>query len=203
MKKAEAIKIMTGCARAYHKELANRNILFLFGDGTNPEYFETTFLSRHFLHLTGVTPAPERVRSSSDFYDRCRKGRLNISDFDLPANGTADMKLSVLPQLMQIYRSAKMIGDFDFTKSLLYTEKLAGNVSACMGFVRDGAFYVPNTILREDVRDITVRPQKRVLATFRKPVRATAYTELCCTARGVDVHHLALPPELAGRIALE
>jgi hypothetical protein len=202
MKKTEAIKIITDCAREYQHGLANRNILFLFGDLSAVECFETTFLPRHFLHLTGVEPVPGRVRSSTDFYDRCRKSRLSPSDFEFAPNGTTDMKLTVLPQLMQIYHTANMIGDFDFTKSLLYTEKLAGNVSACMGFVRDGAFYIPNTTLREDIRDLTVRPQKRILATFQKTIREPEYARLCYIAKGVDLFRIKLPGELTGRIKL-
>lgn len=74
------------------------------------------------------------------------------------------MKLSVLPQLMKIYRSAKMVGDYSFTKSVLYTEKLVGNITASLGFVRDDKYYIPNTALKEDIRDITIKPHSRMLA---------------------------------------
>ncbi|MBR1496409.1 MAG: hypothetical protein IJ617_02145 [Oscillospiraceae bacterium] len=100
-------------------------------------------------------------------YDRCLTRSLRTSDFSIPDSGTIEMKLSVLPQMINISKTAKMIGEYSFSKSLLYTEKLAGNVTACVGFVRDDRFYIPNTVLREDIRDITKRPQKRVLAVFK------------------------------------
>lgn len=202
MKKSEAITILVACAKAYHDNLANQNVLFLFGTVEEPDFLETTFLTRHFAHLTGVVLEPKRVKSSTDFYDRCRKSRVSPKDFDLAANGTTEMKLMVLPQLMQIHRTAKMIGEFDGSKSVLYTEKLAGNVSACMGFIRDDCFYIPNTALREDIRDITLPPQKRVLAIFRKSIRDGLYTELCYKAKGVAVESIRLPEALQGRLQI-
>ena len=200
MKKEDAIRIMGNCARQYYENLENRNLLFLFGTPQTPQYFEATFLPRHFLHLTGVEPSTDRVNSSTDFYDRCLKGRLTPADFKLPKNGTAEMKLAVLPQLMQRFKTAKMIGDYDFTKSILYTERLAGNVSACMGFVRDDLYYIPNTALREDIRNITKHPQKRILAVYRKSIREQKYAELCYTAKGTRLSEIQLPAELQGRI---
>jgi hypothetical protein len=204
MKKTEAIQIITRCAKEYRSGLSNQNILFLFGAETQAEYFETTFLPRHFLHLTGVVPAEGRVRSSKDFYEKCCKGKLSPEDFSFADNGTTEMKLSVLPQLMQIDRKARMVGDYDFAKSVLRTEKLAGGVRACMGFVRDtGAhpFYVPNTALREDIRDVTVSPQKRILAIFRKGIREPCYTQCCYLAKGVAWAEISLPAELVGRLS--
>ena len=137
MKKEAAIKIITDCAKSYRKNLENKNLLFVFGALQSPEYFEASFLPRNFLHLTGVKLSPNRISGSTDFYGRCLSGQLSPADFDMAQNGTTDMKLSILPQLMQLHHSAKMVGDYDNTKSVLYTEKLAGNISACIGFVKE------------------------------------------------------------------
>ena len=67
MKREEAIRIMGSCAGQYYENLENRNLLFLFGTPQAPQFFEATFLPRHFLHLTGVEPSTERVNSSTDF----------------------------------------------------------------------------------------------------------------------------------------
>lgn len=191
---------MVNCATLYNHNLENRNLLFLFGIPQFPEYLETVFLARHFLHLTGVKLCPDRVRSSTDFYGRCLNGRLSPSDFFIPESGTTEMKLSVLPQLMQINKFAKMIGNYDFNKSVLSTDKLAGNVSACMGFVRVDGFYVPNTALREDIRDVTRHPQKRILAIYRKTLREQKYIEVCYTAKGIDLEKLSMPEEIREKI---
>ena len=192
MTKKEAIRIIVDCARLYHENLEGKNLLFIFGAPQNPECFEAVFMPRHFLHLTGVFTK----LSSSDFYDRCLKSRLSVSDFVMPNDGTVEMKLAVLPQLMLITKTAKMIGDYDSSKSLLYTEKLAGGVSACMGFVFDQGFYKPNTALREDIRNVSIKPQKRILAIYRKVIRAPQYKERCFLQKGLDESFLRSSDEI-------
>lgn len=196
MTKRDAIRTIIECTRLYHENLEGQNLLFIFGIPQKPEFFETVFLPRHFLHLTGV----RTKLSSSDFYDRCLKNRLAESDFSMPRDGTAEMKLTVLPQLMRITRTAKMIGDYDSSKSQLFTEKLAGGVSACMGFVCDNRFYIPNTALREDIRNVTTKPQKRILAIYRKAIKEPQYGELCFLQKGLDISELHLPNDLLKKV---
>ena len=188
MKKENAIKIITECAKLYNENLENKNLLFIFGAEKSPEFFEASFLPRNFLHLTGVKIFEERVGGSVDFYERCLRGKLSPSDFSFADNGTTDMKLSILPQLMKIQICAKMVGTYDFAKSVLFTEKVAGNIYACMGFVKENNYYIPNTALREDIRDISVRPQKRILAIFKKDIPQRFYPLTpCYSAKKVNV----------------
>ena len=168
MKKEQAIKIITESAKIYKENLENKNLLFFFGSEKSPEFFEASFLPRNFLHLTGVKTVEKRILGSVDFYEKCLKGKLSPSDFSFAENGTTDMKLSIFPQLMKIQTCAKMVGVYDYKKSVLYTEKIAGNIYACMGFIKENDYYIPNTALREDIRDISVQPQKRVLAIFQE-----------------------------------
>ena len=118
----------------------------------------------------------------------------------MPEDGTADMKISVLSQAMCVYRNAKIVGDYSFDKTMLYTEKLIGNVFACVGFVRNNEYYIPNTLLKEDVRDITHRPQKRVLAIFRKKTIESTYSELCYVRRDISVSDITMPESVVHRI---
>lgn len=120
----------------------------------------------------------------------------------LAKNGTTEIKLLVLPQLMKIYNTAKMVGNYNFSKSSLYTEKLTGNITACLGFVRDDKYYVPNTALKEDIRDISIKPQHRVLAVLRKAVNQSIYKEICYIAKGLIIQDISLPEELLELIAL-
>ncbi len=49
-----------------------------------------------------------------------------------------------------------MVGDFNGCNPKLYTEKLAGGVKACLGFIKTyRAEYVPNTVLNTDIRTVT------------------------------------------------
>ena len=95
------------------------------------------------------------------------------------------MKLSVLPQVMNIHKVAKMVGDYDFTKSILFTEKIVGTVTACIGFVRDGNYYYPNTTLREDIRTVILSPQKRIIAIFSKQKNEQKYKDCTYTAKDI------------------
>ena len=198
MKKYEAVEIITNCAKEYRAYLEDNNFLFIFGDKHRTEAFETIFLPRNFLHLTGVKL--KSTCESSDFYEMCLKGQLSPSLFEMSADGTTDMKLCVLPQLMKIHRTAKMIGEYDQSKSFLVTEKIAGNVTACLGFVREEGYYIPNTALREDIRNVTVKPQQRILAIFKKNSKALYYTNLCYTAKNVKIDTMKVPESISQKI---
>lgn len=200
MKKEDAIRIISSCAKEYFKQLENRNLLFLFGTVQKFDCFEAAFLPRNFLHLTGIVLHSKG--GSSSFYDKCLSGKIGSNEFSFDKNGTTEMKLMVLPQLMQLYKSAKMIGAYNNSKSLLVTDKLVGTVSACMGFVKQDRFYVPNTSLKEDIRDITAKPPQRVLAIFRKDISADLYSSLTYIAKGIDFNIISLNSKIADKLDL-
>ena len=189
MKNDEALKIIVECAKQYRQNLANQNLLFIFSDGEMVSHIEAVFLPQNFMHLTGVV-IRDKSLSSVKFYNACINGKLTPTSFEMSRDGTTQMKLSVLPQIMKIHKVARMLGDFKANKIRLNTEKIVGNVHACMGFVqspRHHGFFVPNTVLREDIRDVVEKPTRRVLAVFRKDVRAGKYEECTYMAKDVDL----------------
>lgn len=197
MKKEKAIKIITSCAKEYHENLEGRNLLFIYGTFKSPEYFEATFGSENFCHLTGMVRTQKF--SAEQFYQRCLRGKLNPFHIDFRKNGTTEMKLRILPRLMTIDKTATMIGTYNNSKSFLVTDKLAGNVNACMGFITKGghAYYMPNTALDEDIRAISVRPLKRVFAVLKKDIKDKKYTSLSYIARNVSLDDISMPEELS------
>ena len=200
MDKKQAIRVITDCAKIYDEELCGQNVLFLFGSASAPVCAEAKFNRQHFLHLTGVIKT-QRI-TAQQFYNRALTGHLGENVFSIPSDGTVELKLSVLPGLCRIHKTARMIGDYNNSKSLLVTEKLVGGTNACVGFIREDAFYIPNTALREDIRDITISPWQRIIATFRKPQKALQYTELCYIAKGIERAELKIPQEYQTRICL-
>ena len=108
MNNKDAVRILKSSAKLFHEELENNNILFVFGNSRNPEFLETLFLRRHFLHMTGVKI--RHYMTSGEFFNKCLSSRISESDFYLSSDGTTEMKLSVLPALMSIYKNAKMVG---------------------------------------------------------------------------------------------
>lgn len=91
------------------------------------------------MHLTGLKSG---LSSSSklfanDFYKKCLEHKLSPEDFDFAEDGTTHLKLAVLPKLVCKNLHASIIGNYDSSKPLLYTERIVGNVNACMGFIMD------------------------------------------------------------------
>ena len=107
----------------------------------------------------------------------CIAHKLSPKAFEFAPDGTTQLKLEVLPQLMRKDLSAKMIGDIDSQTPKLYTEKLVGNIRACMGLVNDSSTYVPNTVLNRDMRDITSN-RAQIVAVFRKSTEENQYSEV-------------------------
>ena len=209
--KTDAIRIVGACAKQYKEQLVDRALLFICLDKHRKvSVFQFTFDASNFLHLTGLqlvnrkrfdpgsgAPDPNAI-SATDFFRKCLDGKLRDADFDFARNGTTPLKLEVLPTLMTQHLSAKMIGDFHSDKPRLETDKLAGGQTACMGFVKNRGTgpYVPNTVIKEDIRKQTLKPQ-RVAACFRKSRRDARFSEVTYLGKNIDWNAVQLPAEYA------
>ena len=194
MDNRDALRILFKCADIYEADLMDRNLLILYVDKDhNVKTIETQFSAANFMHLTGVK-FPGRRISANYFFDLCINRRLNSKMFVLSADGTTDMKLRILPTLICKDISARMVGDFSARTPLLTTEKLAGGVKGCMGFVRDRQtdYYVPNTVLNIDMRKY-VSDQCRVIAILRKYKKEKVYSEIVYRNKKSDLSRLKLP----------
>lgn len=147
MRKADLIKKIISGAKLYDQNLNGKHFLFV-GRNTSTGslwWFEVAFSPRNYAHLAGITP--NNGISSVQLYEACLAGRLKQTDFN-PTNGDIRRKLDVLPELMRLPWTAKMMGSFNKTGNFLSTEKLAGNVRGCMGFVqqRNSIINIPNSL---------------------------------------------------------
>lgn len=165
--KQQAISIIVNCAEKYKENLDGYQLLFILSDKhRRVSSLEVYFNSYNFLHLTGIK-LNDNI-TAIDFYNRCLDHKLNPDIFSFSDDGTTQLKLAVLPQLMVKDLSAKMVGNYDGSNPKLYTEKLVGNIRACMGFKKTpNQINVPNTVLNVDLRAISNIPL-RVIATYRK-----------------------------------
>ena len=182
--KSEALRIIHNGAVAYQANLSGNNVLFVTVVGGTPGLFETSFLPRNFLHLTGV----RTELNSTTFFRIALRDRIRERDITFATDGTTDKKLDVLPSLMNIQVTARMLGDFDHSQKLLVTDKLAGTVTSAMGFRRDGGFYMPNTSLKTDMRTISQKPIQRIVAIFVKGFRDPKYCRLTYIAKGLTIN---------------
>jgi hypothetical protein len=125
------------------------------------------------------------------------KRRLSINDFELSIDGTTEMKLRVLPIILKSQSlSANMAGDYFSRKPVLLTDKLAGGVKGCVGFVYDDTLkcYVPNTVLNEDIR-FNIRERQRVILAYKKDIEEGEYNERVYQAKKINWNTIELPDE--------
>ena len=192
MDKRRAVQIIVKAAGLYHLNLEDQKVLFLYGIPSKVEKqlniegdrlpaiksYEVVFHRYNFLHLTDVGTNGSSVGSAIHFYEKCLANRLKEEDFYFAKDGSTVQKLEVLENMMGIKRNAMMIGDFTDRGPKLFTEKAAGNVCGCVGFVKDRntGLNVPNTLLKKDIRDVVANPVQKVYAVFSKMYRDEKYS---------------------------
>ena len=197
--KEEAIKIINQSAVLYGKNLSGKNALFVTVKNGKSACFETLFMPNNFLHLTGV----KTNLSGELFYKAALNQRLSTKYFSFDDNGMTELKLGILPQLMTIHVMARMIGDYDNSKPLLITDKLAGIITMAMGFINIGGIYLPNTALKKDLRDITSKAScQRIAASFIKRHGDQKYCELSYIAKGLTIDDSIFKSPLLERVDL-
>ncbi|SFO15082.1 PBECR4 domain-containing protein [Proteiniclasticum ruminis] len=204
MNKKTAIEIISRCSKRYKENLNNQNFMFVYEVNGKLYKIQTVFFPRNYLHLTGVKlNQSSRIKSASQFFDNCRQGRLSERDFEFSPDGTTQQKLQVLDRLMEIHRNAKMVCFYDGKFRLnLSTDTLIGTTSACLGFVSDTTtstgeeFYVPNTALNEDIRNISTKPYNKVIAVLSKGINDELYTHCRYIAKGCSIEKLNESPAI-------
>ena len=129
-------------------------------------------------------------KNSSDFYRKCLSNNLSEDDFTFKEDGTTDLKLKALPQIVNFFQMSTMTTLYSNTLPRLYTERLAGNVTACVGFIVDdnNGYYVPNTCLLQDIRTLGA-PTNQILAILSKPASKeySLYSTIEYQAKGISV----------------
>ena len=122
-------------------------------------------------------------------YQKCLDKRLTENDFVFAKDGSTGQKLDILERMMLIKKNVTMIGEFTDRGPKLYTEKAAGNICGCIGFVKDKntKLNVPNTLLKKDIRDVTAQPTYKVFAVISKHYTDEKYTNLVKMDKSIDL----------------
>ena len=129
--------------------------------------------------------------------------RLSPKDIEFEAGGTTELKLSLLPQLMSIQTTARMVGDYDNSRPLLVADKFAGTVTAAIGFMSINGMYIPRSALRIDMRDITIKDsRRRIAAIFSKPKNDVLYKKLTYIAKGIELNSI-LKSDILDKVDIE
>ena len=79
-------------------------------------------------------------------------------------------------------------------------DKVMGGVNFCLGLSRENDVFVPSSALLEDIKKLTSSPSQ-VLAIFEKDIDSELYSTVKHVAKGLNLHHLILPPEISSKIS--
>lgn len=208
IRQKELLKIIYNCLKEYDQNLKNQKIMFIIENKEKELLKEEVYFPKSsYCHLTGVTIINEnsKVLNSYEFYNLLKKGSITINKYKLKSrNDTMDLKLQVLPQLMKLDKMATMIGDFNNSNLYLQTKKIIGNVNACMGFVKDTKtnLYVPNTTLKEDIRNIT-NNRNKIIAILKKDKNKLLYDNITYLKQNYRIVDIIKNNEIANYMDLK
>ena len=199
MTKKQAITIITKCAKQYQQYLEGYQVVFVYRDENNrSNHTAVRFHSHNFLHFTGVLP--RQGMNANGFYRAALNNRLSEHDFSFKNNHTTELKLKVLDIIMNIDTKARMIGNYIGLHLELYTEKVTGTTTACLGLIQSKDCYIPNSVLSEDIRSIVPKPPGKIYAIFKKPINATKYTQLTYKSKNITITPKCPPKKLLNEI---
>ncbi|MEG0710085.1 MAG: PBECR4 domain-containing protein [Longicatena sp.] len=184
------------CAKQYKKELADTKMLFVYENRHTKEYgyFEATFLASNFKHLTGIIyPFKNEEKDTVDstdgavhFLNLALRKRLDINKCKYKSDGTTQIKLQILQMIMNIKKTARMIGDFNHSKLHIMADKMCGSVVATLAFTKNEiGYYCPSSALREDIRNL-VTDFHSIIAIYQKDINNDTYTRVCYESQKLD-----------------
>lgn len=203
--KKEAVSIAISAARLYRDNFVGNRLLFVVTDKHKKiSSLEVGFDASNFHHLTGLT-ATNKAWSHLDFYNFCIDGRLSENDIELSDRGTTQQKLSVLIQIFKNQNlSASMMGNYNNSHPLLYTEKLIGGVKWAIGFrcVSGKGDFIPDTLLEGDIRS-SVRDTYRIVATYIKHTGEKKFEKMIYKAKKLECDKLIYPDDWGIRPRLD
>lgn len=207
--KKEALRIIIATAKEYAKMLEGLNYLFIYRNRVSNEieYFEAVFLPRNYQHLTGVEfldMEGNLQKNSVFFYHKCLDNTLTEEEFRFKEDGTTPLKLEALPKLVQFLRFSKMTALYNGIRPKLAVDRVAGTINYCLGFIKDGDYFVPSSCLLEDIRKLGDNPSQ-ILAIMSKKANQSEpiYKDIRYVAKGVPLNKLKMSDELNNLISLE
>ena len=196
MKISDAIRIAVSCAEKYDTELCGKCFLILYQENINKiNSMELVFQSQYFMHLTGLKARNKKHPiSAPDFYRKCLDNRLRENEVTFSEDGTTELKLSYLPNILCKNLLANSVGDFNGSTVKLMTEKIVGNQHAFIGtiYIEEFGYYIPNTFVKGDIRDYG-KNRKRIVSIFRRKQTEAEYTEITYLAKNVNWDNITFP----------
>lgn len=198
-------------AYQYDDKLKDNDFLIVFKNKSNIDYIEVKCRKNNFMHLTGVQYVKKsynkkkvinyNITYANHFYDLIMSNRLNINHCCYKPDGTTTIKLGILNQVFNFPYNASMIGNYNNAKPQLFTKKLCGGITCCIGFTNgnDSSLY-PNTTLKEDIRKISEKTYPIILIC-KKNKNEEKYNVI--TKKGKLLSDISLPQQVLDLISNE
>ena len=153
---------ITTAATVYSKQLAGKVFLYIIGE----EYFEVSFQTKCFMHLTGVVS----YLNAESFYNKAKASKLTTKQFGFNANHnyvTAKKKLTCLAKLPDLTCQLVCVVKNMTTLSLVYKIGLT-NLNFTIGLTEDldsagtkiSDYLLPRTLrVKDDAVNNSVRAE--------------------------------------------
>lgn len=206
--KENARKLVLKCAKQYQQKLLNKKLIIIYRERRENaiHHIEVIFHARNFQHLTGLELIDKNgnvLRNQSmNFLRKCIENKLGLEEFQFKPDGTTHLKLAALPVLMDITKITKITGDYNNVRPYLFVDKVIGGVNFCLGLSKEKDIYVPSSALLEDIKKLTDSPSQ-VLAILEKGSDTDIYSTVKHVAKGLNLNHITLPPEIKAKINLD
>lgn len=204
----EARRIVMQCAKQYQTNLLGKQFMLIYRERNDNQVkdIEFRFEKGNYQHLTGIEMIDEngdiREHVSELLYSKCLNNQLAKDEIRFKKNGTTNLKLLALPVMMDLHKVTKIAGDFNYSRPYLVADKVIGNVNFCLGLRRADEYYVPASVLLEDIKKLT-NVQSQVLAIFSREAGEERYFNIRHVAKGLNLNNLVIPEDIAERISLE
>ncbi len=193
-KKEKDLQIIIDCGKKYKENLAGKQLLIVSSKNGTISTTEVEFSLRNYHHFTGVklqkNPVTNKLITTSQFINKALNGRLKTDDWEYRKDGTTGLKLKILQDIVEIHKTAKMIGSYVDNRVMLKTDLCIGNIFCYLGMIKtnsitrfDNNVYVPNTVINKDIRE-DVREPEKIIAIYRKNKTDKIYQELTYLAKG-------------------
>lgn len=179
-RKSEILKKIYHCAELYKNKFSGKQFIFIT-EITNIKkinYYIINFQASNFCHLTGVITHLK----PKDFYNKVRKKKLGLSDFQLDKQNYCEQKLAVLPYLLSMKeKSFTLVADHLNKNTHIIADKVIGNTHGCLICRSDGssAMY-PLSIkqLKNTRNDVTIRgTEEKIVCILSKDMHTMALFE--------------------------
>lgn len=205
MNQKEIVKKLKESAKMYKENLQNTNLLIIYNKNKKIEYIELLFLARNFMHLTGVRSleSREKYKKANQFYNACLNNKLSYKDIVIKEDGTTELKLNIISNLVNIDKKCKMLGIYNNSKKELLTDILVGGIHMCVGLIKEqGKYYIPNTLLKEDIRKLTIK-QYPIEGILKKKINEEKYQMVTYISKKIAINKVGKNTELCNKINIK